>query len=472
MLQMDKSEEIINKDALCYEKAVLSYSSVFTIVSILSKKLISFAYNDYLAICVNDPLNYSLLILALLQTPLHAYLLHPKCPPDEISKLQKNGIPCVTDKDFLKLYDDYSENNCTFSKKELSFCADENCTFIFKTSNTTSDYTKYVEILGKAIIAKAGMLVEILGITKHDITYIVSPMSFIQSIWCLLIHIMSKATVVLDSLSSESFSKMLKLKITTFVTVPSIARVMCQKISDFYSLRLIVLGGDFADKNLIDSLSLLNNNLLYSNVYGCTETSAADLILPPIPVLSTSPTKYSIGTQGKYSTVQLYHHNTKITEPYKIGQLYIKGKFVAKKYFNSDRQLQTNKGFSTGDEAYQDNEGFFYFCGRSSSIIKYNGQKISTLEVESRLLMLDEITDAVVFGLNSPIYGQIPLCILQQNSLIEKAKIKAHLILYLESYKIPQKFYISESIPKTISGKTIRNNKMYQDYILNCTELL
>ena len=92
--------------------------------------------------------------------------------------------------------------------------------------------------------------------------------------------------------------------------------------------------------------------------------------------------------------------------------------------------------------------------------------KISALEIEHILLAHPKVSDTVVLGFDDSLYGQIPVCFLCLNSAkISLEEIIQFLGAYLEQYKIPKKFIVIDSIPKTNSGKTVRNSTLYEKYM-------
>lgn len=447
---------MINNSIIIYKHQEYNSQWIASAINHVKNTLKAYCNNSNIALLFCDPLKYTIAILAFMDLNLEVYLLHPTAPKEKIEHLKDKGIDIVSDQ-----YIDLSNIKIINTSVDLN----ANCNFIFSTSNTTSNLIRWVEIPSKTLLTKAYMLRDVLEIKETDCTYIVSPMCFIQTIWTLLVHFISSSKIWLDDFSVENLKKVFsKNLITTMVTVPSIAQTICDTIDDATSLRLMVLGGDFAKDELIYSLKSLNDYLLISNVYGCTETSAADIILPPTRITDNDRAVFSLGKPSCFSEITLIDGNGKIVEESnKIAQVYINGEYVAKKYYDSDMIICNENGFATGDFAYRDKNGYYYFVGRRSTIIKYNGQKIYAFEVENALMQLDGILEAVVYGKSDDKYGQIANAIITITNSLTKAQIVNDLRRKLERYKIPKNFYYVESIPKTITGKTIRNNQIYDE---------
>ena len=62
--------------------------------------------------------------------------------------------------------------------------------------------------------------------------------------------------------------------------------------------------------------------------------------------------------------------------------------------------------YYTGDKAYKDNDGYFWFVGRDDDVIKSSDYRIGPFEIESVLLELDEVLESAVVGSPHPVRGQ------------------------------------------------------------------
>lgn len=447
---------MINKSVIMYKGNEYSGDWISSAIIHTKNILENFCKNSNLALCFCDPLKYSIAVLASLHLNVKVYLLHPDAPEEKIQYLTERNITIVYDKHI---------DLTNIEIKNYNVNLESSCSFIFSTSCTTSNKIKWVEIPSKTLLIKSYMLNNVLNIKKTDCTYIVSPMCFIQTIWSLLIHLISSSEIWIDDFSLDNLKNAFsKNTITTLVTVPSIAQTICNTVHKKTSLRLLVLGGDCASKDLICSLKNLNDSLLLSNIYGCTETSAADIILSPTKITDNGKVKFSLGKPSYFSQINLIDEHGNIVEKNnEIAQICIKGKYVAKQYHNSDIAICDENGFKTGDFAYRDENGYYYFVGRKSTIIKYNGQKIYALEIENALMQVDGILEAVVYGKDDEKYGQIANAVIVTKGNISKARIVKAIEKKLEKYKIPKNFYSVDSIPKTSTGKSIRNNQTYDE---------
>ena len=116
--------------------------------------------------------------------------------------------------------------------------------------------------------------------------------------------------------------------------------------------------------------------------------------------------------------------------------------------------------YHTGDEAYVDEDGYFWFIGRKDDIIKSSGYRIGPFEVENALMTHPAVLECAVTGVPDENRGQVVKATIV---LKEEYKAKAGDRLSLElqkyakkttaAYKAPRIIEFVDELPKTISGK-------------------
>jgi acyl-coenzyme A synthetase/AMP-(fatty) acid ligase len=118
-------------------------------------------------------------------------------------------------------------------------------------------------------------------------------------------------------------------------------------------------------------------------------------------------------------------------------------------YLNSSMNSFTNDGwFKTGDLVETTDDGYIKIIGRNKEIINVGGEKVLPNEVESMILSIPEIEDAMVYGKENIITGQTVVCDVVLKEDIKSKEIKIIIRKYckdkLASYKIPTKVNIVE----------------------------
>jgi len=117
--------------------------------------------------------------------------------------------------------------------------------------------------------------------------------------------------------------------------------------------------------------------------------------------------------------------------------------------------------YFTGDRAYRDAEGRFWFVGRADDVIKSSDYRIGPFEVESALTEHPAVAEAAVIGSPDPIRGAlVKAFIILKPGQVPSADLARDIFLFcrtrLAHYKIPRILEFSTELPKTISGKIRR----------------
>ncbi|HOK82304.1 MAG TPA: AMP-binding protein [Clostridia bacterium] len=124
--------------------------------------------------------------------------------------------------------------------------------------------------------------------------------------------------------------------------------------------------------------------------------------------------------------------------------------------------------YHTGDTAWCDEDGYFWFVGRVDDVIKSSGYRIGPFEIESVLMELPYILECAVTGVPDEIRGQVvkATIVLTKNKQPSE-ELKKEIQEYVKSntapYKYPRVIEFVEALPKTISGKIKRNEIRAKD---------
>ncbi|MEK7571111.1 MAG: acetate--CoA ligase [Patescibacteria group bacterium] len=123
-------------------------------------------------------------------------------------------------------------------------------------------------------------------------------------------------------------------------------------------------------------------------------------------------------------------------------------------YFNGQWYL-------SGDKAYQDKDGYFWFIGRADDVINTAGERVGPFEVESALVEYPDVVEAGVIGKPDPVRGEIIKAFVvikpgvEQNDEL-KEKLKIHVKKHLAGHAYPREIAFIDKLPKTRSGKIMR----------------
>lgn len=117
--------------------------------------------------------------------------------------------------------------------------------------------------------------------------------------------------------------------------------------------------------------------------------------------------------------------------------------------------------YYTGDMAWRDEEGYYWFLGRSDDVINTSGHLVSPFEVESALLEMPEVAESGVIGVPDDLLYEKVVAFVNFCQGIEftpelELKIRLHIANRLSSVAIPQEVFAVEAVPKNKSGKIMR----------------
>lgn len=120
-----------------------------------------------------------------------------------------------------------------------------------------------------------------------------------------------------------------------------------------------------------------------------------------------------------------------------------------------------NGWYISGDRAWKDAEGYFWFVGRADDVIKTSGERVGPFEVESSILEMSEVSEAGVIGKPDPMRGEIikAFVVLKPHSKPSeelKATIQEHVKKHLAGHAYPREIEFIDKLPKTKSGKILR----------------
>ena len=198
--------------------------------------------------------------------------------------------------------------------------------------------------------------------------------------------------------------------------------------------------------------------------YGQTETVILCANFPPLEVKPGSMGKPSPGFE-----VEVIDHDGNPLPPNKEGDIAVKVKpqrptWMFREYWrNPDASNACIRGdwYITGDRAYKDEDGYFWFVGRADDVIISAGYRIGPFEVESALKEHSAVAESAVVASPDEMRGEIvkAFVILAPGYTASPelaSELQEHVKHVTAPYKYPREVEFVESLPKTISGKIRR----------------
>jgi fatty-acyl-CoA synthase len=141
-----------------------------------------------------------------------------------------------------------------------------------------------------------------------------------------------------------------------------------------------------------------------------------------------------------------------------MGDLYVRGPWVADAYLHGEgADAFTDDGwFRTGDIAIRSPEGYFVIADRAKDLIKSGGEWISSVDMESDLMAMPEVAEAVVIAIPDPRWQERPLaCVVPRpGATVTLESVRDHLAAKgWAKWQLPDRVEILEAIPRTGVGK-------------------
>jgi len=147
-----------------------------------------------------------------------------------------------------------------------------------------------------------------------------------------------------------------------------------------------------------------------------------------------------------------------------IGNLQVKGDSICAYYWNQHektKQAIQGEWIQTGDKYYQDEEGFFWYCGRTDDMLKVGGIWVSPVEVEACLVGHPAVLEAAVVGREDEerLVKPKAFVVLKEGyapSPELEAELKGYVKDKIAPYKYPRWIEFVAELPKTATGKIQR----------------
>mgnify|MGYP000879896329 CR=1 FL=1 len=266
---------------------------------------------------------------------------------------------------------------------------------------------------------------------------------------------------------------MVKYKVTTFCAPPTIYRFFIKEDLtkyDLSSLRHCAIAGEPLNPEVYYQF-LKATRLKLAEAYGQTELTVTMASFPwiepkpgsmgkpspgyDIDLLDRDGNSCDIGEEG-----QIVIHTDK-RRPFGMFSGYFRDPELTKSVWHDDL-------YFTGDMAWKDEDGYYWFVGRADDVIKSSGYRIGPFEVESALMEHPAVLECAITAVPDPIRGQVvkATVVLTKNykpcnELVKE--LQDHVKRVTAPYKYPRIIEFADELPKTISGKIRRVEIREQD---------
>ena len=258
-----------------------------------------------------------------------------------------------------------------------------------------------------------------------------------------------------------------KYNITTFCAPPTMLRMMIkQDISkyDFSSVRHMTTAGEALNPEVYRQFEKATGLQILEG-FGQSESTMI--------IGNLTGASHKIGSMGKPAPiydVELLDPNDKPVPVGETGEICINlkngspcGLFTGY-YMDKDKtdDVIHDGYYHTGDVAWKDEDGFYWYVGRVDDVIKSSGYRIGPFEIESVIMELPYVLECGVSAAPDEVRGQIVKASIVLTKGTEpseelKKEIQNYVKKHTAPYKYPRLIVFKDELPKTVSGKIQRN---------------
>lgn len=259
-----------------------------------------------------------------------------------------------------------------------------------------------------------------------------------------------------------------KYKVTSFCAPPTVYRfIIHEDLSqyDLSSLEYCTTAGEALNPSVFEKFKQLTGITLYEG-FGQTETT---MTLGTMPW--TTPKPGSMGLPNPQYHIELVRPDGTPCDDNENGEIVVRtqeGKPIGlfKEYYRDPElthQTWHDGYYHTGDVAYRDSDGYYWFVGRTDDVIKSSGYRIGPFEVESALMSHPAVIECAITGVPDEFRGMIVKATvvlaptwrgITGDALVKE--LQNHVKHVTAPYKYPRIIEFVDELPKTISGKIRR----------------
>jgi len=186
-------------------------------------------------------------------------------------------------------------------------------------------------------------------------------------------------------------------------------------------------------------------------------------------LVGTTPKPGSMGRKSPLYDVDILRADGTSAAVGETGEIVVRTKDgvppgLFKGYYNDEKKTASvwhDGYYHTGDTAWMDEDGCFWYVGRVDDVIKSSGYRIGPFEIESVIMELPYVLECAVTGVPDPIRGQVVKASVvlvrgTEGTDALKKEIQNYVKEHTAPYKYPRIVEFYEELPKTISGKIRR----------------
>jgi acetyl-CoA synthetase len=348
--------------------------------------------------------------------------------------------------------------------------------FLAYTSGTTGNPKAVIHSHGWAFAHLRTTAKHWLGVGEGDIVWATAAPGWQKWIWSPFLAVLGSgatAFVYTGKFDASSYLQALQQhKVNVLCCTPTEYRIMAKLDQlasyDLSALNSAVSAGEPLNREVID-VFLRTFDLQVRDGYGQTENT---LLVGTLVGSEARPGSMGKPTPG--NIVDIVDDLGQPVQPGEVGDIAVHRSTPAlfKGYYKDpERTAAQFRGdwYITGDRAWKDEDGYFWFEGRSDDIIISSGYTIGPFEVEDALIKHPAVSECAVVASPHKVRGNIvkAFVVLRDPELKTSPtlikELQDHVKAFTAPYKYPREIEFIDELPKTVSGKIrrieLRTNK-------------
>ncbi|MBQ8177879.1 MAG: AMP-binding protein [Clostridia bacterium] len=309
------------------------------------------------------------------------------------------------------------------------------------------------------------------NVDRNGLHFTISDTGWGKSVWGKLYgQWLSEAAVFtydFDKFKAEDILPLFaKYHITTFCAPPTMLRFfLLADINkyDLSSLKYVTTAGEALNREVFDQF-YKTTGLKIKEGFGQTETT--------LTIANLVNNDIRLGSMGKPTpqyNVDIVDENGNTTKDGEVGEIVIRldegkpfGLFEGY-YLNEESTAKAVRDglYHTGDMAWRDEEGYYWYMSRIDDVIKSSGYRIGPFEIESVIMELPYVVECAITGVPDPIRGQVVKATIVLKDGVEgndalKKDIQTYVKTHTAPYKYPRVIDFVKELPRTTNGKIRR----------------
>lgn len=325
------------------------------------------------------------------------------------------------------------------------------------TSGTTGAPKGAVTTLGN-LLANTEASLDVFGLTPDDVHLCMMPV-FVHPHETLLRPLFLGGPMVLcDRVSARAVAEACaRHKVTALMAVAAIyetlLRLPAEAANPLATVRVAESGGMHVPAALAQGLRARFGTRILP-VWGSTETTGVALANRP----GEEHAPCRLGRPAPGYAVRVVREDGCEAETGEPGELVVSGPGVCPGYFGEESRPEFRLfggRFRTGDLVRREADGFYYFAGRQSMLLKVGGMKVFPVEIEEVLRTHPDVAECIVIPVADDLRGEAAkaVAVPKAGATLTVGELRRFLAARMHRMKLPRIIEIREALPRTPGGK-------------------